>query len=99
MRISARIFGTTRKRMGLSAMVRMASISSEITMVPISAAMAEPLRPDTITAVSSGERVSPDHLEGVAARPRGRLLEDRGIHLGERAAGGVAQVGEAHLEP
>ena len=54
MQTSAKTFGTTRKRIGLSAIVRMASISSEITIVPISAAIAEPDRPETMIAVMSG---------------------------------------------
>ena len=46
--------GTTRNFTGFSPMVARASISSETRMVPISAVIAEPLRPVMMIAVSSG---------------------------------------------
>ena len=50
----ARNRGTTRKRTGLIAITSSASISSPTFIVPNSAVTAEPLRPITITAISSG---------------------------------------------
>ena len=59
--IIAHILGTATMRRGSRAMVRRASISSVNFMVAISAAIAEPLRPDTIIAVIRGpsSRVMP----------------------------------------
>ena len=46
--------GTTRYSTGSTAMVRNASTCSVTTMVPISAAIAEPARPATISEASTG---------------------------------------------
>ena len=46
--------GTMRNRIGLIAITFSASISSETFIVPSSAVTAEPLRPMTITAMSTG---------------------------------------------
>ena len=53
-RTAATTLGTARKRVGLKPMVNKASISSEICMVPISAAYADPVLPATTMAVMIG---------------------------------------------
>ena len=50
----ATILGTTRKRIGSNPIVKSASTSSDIFMVPISAAYAEPDLPATMIAVIIG---------------------------------------------
>ena len=52
--IIARNRGTTRKRTGSAASVRSASICSVTCIVPSSAAMDEPTRPATMSAVMTG---------------------------------------------
>ena len=52
--IMAMSFGITRKRSGMNPIVRMASISSETFIVPISAANADPARPVATIATIIG---------------------------------------------